>query len=503
MNGFCQTMDRFCGRKYFPLLFIPIAALFLCIYAIVTSPFFLFDGADSAIFKTIGLAILKGKVPYVDIFDHKGPIIFFINALGQWMIPGRTGIFLLEIVSLSISLFLLFKISRLYVKPFAAFLCTLASLFFFGGMLTEGDQVEEWELPFLALSLYEGLAFLKKGKDAVFTSRIGFLLGISFAYVFLIRPNDGVAIPGGIMLGLSLYVLVQKHYADLFRGVAAFALGSVLIALPVFIYFACHHAVMDLINGTILVNTSYAGGLKEQFLSCFGHGKMALSVILIALLALSFHVHDRAWVILLPASLFVYILMGARLYPHYYMVLVPFICLYITFLAKNKDWPLVLLAAAVLLFSQQAWNESLLKTGRKALQHRIDILRSGQEDVARFYRETDRLLDLVPEDEKDQIWNYNLGWTNTGESSFSMYIHQNLVQSNIVTFGANDALIQKDDIRKHAPHWLLMNNQMVPLWERVYLLDPDRLQYIESHFIPVARTDTTICDITLYRWKEF
>lgn len=495
-------MDSFCGKRYFPLVFIPIAALFLCLYAIVTSPFFLFDGADSAIFKTIGLAILKGKVPYVDIFDHKGPIVFFINALGQWMIPGRTGIFLLEIASLSISLFFLFRISRLYARPFAAFLCTLASLFFLGAMLTEGDQVEEWELPFLTLSLYEGLAFLKKGKDAAFPIRAGLILGISFAFVFLIRPNDGVAIPGGIMLGLSLCVLVRKRYSDLLRGIIAFGIGSLLIAVPVIIYFGCHHAIMDLINGTILVNTSYAGGFKEQFLSCFGHGKMALSVLFIALLALSFHVHKEAWVILLPASLLIYLLMGPRLYLHYYMVLIPFICLYITFMTQDKDWALVILAAAVLLFSQQAWNESFLKSGRKAFQHRIEVLRSGQGDVARFYEETDRLLDLVPENEKDQIWNYNLGWTNTGQSSFSMYIHQNLVQCNIVTFGANEALIQKDDIRNHSPRWLLMNNQMVPLWERVYLLDPERLRYIESNFEAVARTDTTVCDITLYRWKD-
>ena len=361
MNNHKNALSNWCGKRYFPLVFVPIAFLFLCLYAKVTSPFFLYDGTDSAIFKTIGLAILKGKVPYADIFDHKGPVLFFINALGQWIAPGRPGIFLLEVINLSLSLFFLFKISKLYSHPAVAFLCTLAVLFFMGACLTEGDQVEEWEMPFLTLALYQGLCFLKNG-TAGFSFKTCFIIGGSCAYVLFIRPNDAVAIPGGVMLGMSLYVLLKRQYAVLFRGILSFFLGLLPVALPVFIYFASHHAVGDLINGTFLVNASYAGGFKEQLLSCFGHGKLALAPLLIALVALSARSRGKdAWIILLPVSLLTYLFMGPRLYLHYYMVLVPTICLYLTFLLTDKDRPLILLAAAVLLFSQQAWGESFLK----------------------------------------------------------------------------------------------------------------------------------------------
>ena len=51
------------------------------IFAVNISPFTIYEGCDSCVFKQMGLAILSGKTPYLDLFDHKGPVIYFINAL--------------------------------------------------------------------------------------------------------------------------------------------------------------------------------------------------------------------------------------------------------------------------------------------------------------------------------------------------------------------------------------------------------------------------------------
>ena len=37
---------------------------------------------DPGVFLYIGAQILDGKVPYRDIWDHKGPVIYYIDALG-------------------------------------------------------------------------------------------------------------------------------------------------------------------------------------------------------------------------------------------------------------------------------------------------------------------------------------------------------------------------------------------------------------------------------------
>ena len=60
-----------------------VLAIFMLLFATVTSP--LFDnlyGYDSAFFRFIGSSILKGKTPYVDIWDHKGPVLYFIQTIG-------------------------------------------------------------------------------------------------------------------------------------------------------------------------------------------------------------------------------------------------------------------------------------------------------------------------------------------------------------------------------------------------------------------------------------
>jgi len=97
-------MNIFSYKRYCFIYLIFISTLFLLFYSYTTSPLYLNEGMDSTIYKTMGLGILEGKIPYRDLFDHKGPVVFYINALGQLIMSGRQGIFLLQIISLSISL---------------------------------------------------------------------------------------------------------------------------------------------------------------------------------------------------------------------------------------------------------------------------------------------------------------------------------------------------------------------------------------------------------------
>ena len=41
---------------------------------------------DSSVFLSMGRAHLEGQTLFKDIFDHKGPVIFYINALGLWLV---------------------------------------------------------------------------------------------------------------------------------------------------------------------------------------------------------------------------------------------------------------------------------------------------------------------------------------------------------------------------------------------------------------------------------
>ena len=45
---------------------------------------------DSAAFVFIGKQMLKGKVPYLDYFDHKGPLLYLIEYAGLMISRGST-----------------------------------------------------------------------------------------------------------------------------------------------------------------------------------------------------------------------------------------------------------------------------------------------------------------------------------------------------------------------------------------------------------------------------
>ena len=64
---------------------------------------------DGACFYDVGRAILSGKVLYKDVFDHKTPYIYFINALGSLLEFNHIGLFIIEVLVLFFSLFYTYK----------------------------------------------------------------------------------------------------------------------------------------------------------------------------------------------------------------------------------------------------------------------------------------------------------------------------------------------------------------------------------------------------------
>lgn len=56
-------------------------------------------GRDSGVFLYIGQQILDGSIPYRDIWDHKGPVIYYINAVGLFIGHGSLwGVWLVQLI---------------------------------------------------------------------------------------------------------------------------------------------------------------------------------------------------------------------------------------------------------------------------------------------------------------------------------------------------------------------------------------------------------------------
>ena len=58
---------------------------------------------DSAVFQYIARMILDGKMPYRDVFDHKGPLIYLFNTAGLF-ISKQIGLWIVELILYSSAL---------------------------------------------------------------------------------------------------------------------------------------------------------------------------------------------------------------------------------------------------------------------------------------------------------------------------------------------------------------------------------------------------------------
>lgn len=245
------------------LAFIAIATIFLFLVSMSTSPLYKHWGYDSAIFMLIGKAVASGKLLYVDIFDHKGPIIFFIEAIGMW-IGGIKGIFAIQVINLVIILCLLFKIAEIFQLSRKAFWALIVIvLIFLSATFDDGNMTEEYSLPFLFLSLYLSLKYSLSRNNA-HPPKYAFIYGACIATLFLVRLTNSAAICG-IILAIVILLFIKKEWRNLLHNAIAFILGFVLIFGGVCLYFWLNDALDDMIYATFTFNFLYsktvAGGI--------------------------------------------------------------------------------------------------------------------------------------------------------------------------------------------------------------------------------------------------
>lgn len=128
----------------FPLLAI-VFLLFESSYTSVLNPYY---GYDSAVFMVVGKGWSNGFVPYRDLFDHKGPFLYLMNALGFTINDGKLGVLIIQTIFMTATLFLIYKIGRLYLKKVCAWIIVFVFMFLYCAMISEGNMTEEWSLPF-------------------------------------------------------------------------------------------------------------------------------------------------------------------------------------------------------------------------------------------------------------------------------------------------------------------------------------------------------------------
>lgn len=246
-----------------PVVFIIITGLSVMLICTKSSPFYpLNDWTDANCYMTVGRAMTEGKMPYRDLFEHKGPFIYIIHAAGA-IISGDSffGIFIFETIAcifflwLSSGLFLKITNNRsLWAVPVIAM--TVYSSYAF----CHGDSAEEFCLPLILGTLILGLdaAEQEKTVSCVKSFFMGVLTGIILWTKFNLL---------GFFAGAFAVIAVLSHkngIAQILRMTVFIVLGICAVSLPVILFFAAEKSFGSLIEVYFYDNIFVYGGEKTS-----------------------------------------------------------------------------------------------------------------------------------------------------------------------------------------------------------------------------------------------
>ena len=89
---------------------------------------------DSGVFLYTGWRLLNGDIPYRDVWDHKPPLIYFVDALGLSLAPDSLwGIWILQFVFIFLTLLLVY---RLLDREFGIYAALASTVVLTSGLLT-------------------------------------------------------------------------------------------------------------------------------------------------------------------------------------------------------------------------------------------------------------------------------------------------------------------------------------------------------------------------------
>ena len=195
-------------------------------------------GSDGLAFSYVGWGMTQGKIPYVDLWDNKGPFLYFLEYVGV-VISSRFGIFLIELLVVFFAALFMYRTARLQFPKISSFLGAGFCLILYTVYFQAGNRCEEFALPFIALALYLLLRYVRSGQTTWW--RV-VLVGVSAGACLLIRLNLAVPIFAACGL-LFLCLMFKKKVREALSFLPLFLLGLVVFALPFIIWLGANGAV--------------------------------------------------------------------------------------------------------------------------------------------------------------------------------------------------------------------------------------------------------------------
>ncbi len=369
---------------------------------------------DSGVFLYVGWRMLHGDIPYLDVWDHKPPIIFLINAFGLLIGGGSIwGVWLVELLLLFFAALLGFALIKRYlgslpaVFSLALWMLSLAFIINGGNLTTEYTLILQFAMLWLAVEAEEKGYFFWRG----------YLIGALAATAFLTKQN-AIGIPLAILLYLIISRVRARRLKALVRTLLVILLGGLTVIMLVLAFFVLSGSFETFWDAAFAYNFIYVStNAAEHFegsinglrlLSSTGLAQFAL-IGWSAGLTLFLFKKNLPYDVVAPLKIALLVLpiellligMSGKAYKHYYMALLPIFSIFagLAFwflLARISDLPagkkaavfLTTAAIILLLFAPAVDYYHLVKTYKNPsdvlISERIQEI-TGENDSVLIY----------------------------------------------------------------------------------------------------------------------
>jgi len=240
------------------LLITLLLVVLTAILMLPSNPLDSLPGRDNGVFLYGGQQILLGQTPYLDFWDHKGPLIHYLNAVGLWIAGGsRWGVWGLEFVFLVLTGLGIYQAAKVQWGIVPA-LVSLAGWTY--GIVTAGsyfhfrdsNYTETYSLLFNVTSVY----FWIHARNSTHRDLDYALIGAMAGCTFLLRPNNSGA-QTAIALIEIFRMIRSRAFAEGLKRIGYLALGGLAVLAAVFLYFAARGAVPELVDAVFAYNLIY------------------------------------------------------------------------------------------------------------------------------------------------------------------------------------------------------------------------------------------------------
>ena len=430
---------------------LAVAAFFHLFFVPNMSPLFLCSGGDSSIFQEVGMAMLQGKTPYFDLFDHKGFLLYCIQFLGLLIHQGHYGLYLLSVINMVVFAVLWIKTTRLVLNRRDSVIAIGFTLIVYMMLHMKGNETEVWSLPYISYAIYLLTRYLIKGKEP--SNKQCLLVGIGIGVISFIRLNNAAPVIFACIYFL-IEMLREKDYKKLISRILYVLAGLVVVSLSSILLFGlCYGAnhVYDMIYGTFIFNFEYARVWAQEQESILK--APFLMAVLVSLISIIVAFKDKqikfAWIIVM-GFVFSLLCMGKSYYSHYFAIIIPFFLLFAIFILSSNTYrefhyKKYLAVGCCLLLSCG------LLIAKPYLTKKMD----GIVYYEKGLREISDSLRTIPANELDSIWNYSGNFKGADVLRSINKVQMNRIILRL-QYSVTDELKENHSLEEVRPLWIIV-----------------------------------------------